>query len=111
MVLAAAKRTFVLCVSTTVLLLNYGNVRTRKGQEIVREVAQIIIIRCLIFCRRRRRRQTQFSTFHAGRPAGNFGPLVSLFNGALGLFDYHLCHLEDESSTLDPPATLIRLAH
>ena len=51
------------------------------------------------------------NNFHAGRPAGNFGPPVSLFNRALGLFHYHLCHLDDESSTVDPPPTLIQLTH
>jgi len=49
--------------------------------------------------------------FHSGRPAGNFGPPVSLFNHALGLFDYHLCHLDDESSTVDLPPSLTELAH
>ncbi len=49
--------------------------------------------------------------FHSGRPAGNFGPPVSLFNPALGLFDYHLRHLDDESFILDLPPTLIQLAH
>jgi len=49
--------------------------------------------------------------FHSGRPAGNFGPPVSLFNPALGLFDYHLRHLDDESFILDLPPTLIELAH
>jgi hypothetical protein len=53
------------------------------------------------------------NNIHAGRPAGNFGPPVSLFNHALGLFDYHLCHLDGESSTvdLDLPPSLIRLSH
>ena len=49
--------------------------------------------------------------FHSGRPAGNFGPPVSLFNRALGLFDYHLSHLDDESSTVDLPPSLIQQAH
>ena len=51
------------------------------------------------------------NNFHSGRPAGNFGPPVSLFNRALGLFDYHLCHLDDESSTIDLHLSLIRLTH
>ena len=49
--------------------------------------------------------------FHSGRPAGNFGPPVSLFNRALGLFDYHLSHLDDESSTVNLPPSLIQQAH
>ena len=39
------------------------------------------------------------------------GPPVSLFNRALGLFDYHLSHLDDESSTVDLPPSLIQQAH
>jgi hypothetical protein len=48
---------------------------------------------------------------HSGRPAGNFGLPVSLFNHALGRFDYHLRHLDDESFPLDLPPTLVELAH
>src|SRR5258708_719549 len=51
------------------------------------------------------------NNFHAGRPAGNFGPPVSLFNRALGLFDYHLCHLDNESSTVHPLPALTELVH
>ncbi|KAI0286822.1 hypothetical protein BGY98DRAFT_929912 [Russula aff. rugulosa BPL654] len=50
-------------------------------------------------------------TFHAGRPAGNFGPPVSLFNRHLGLFDYRLSHLDDDSSSVDLPPSLIQLTH
>jgi hypothetical protein len=50
-------------------------------------------------------------SIHAGLPATNFGPPVSLFNRALGLFDYRLCHLDDESSTIDPPSDLVTLAY
>jgi len=49
--------------------------------------------------------------FHAGRPAGNFGPPVSLFNPALGLFDHRLRHLDHESSIVDLPPSLVQLAH
>jgi|SRR5712675_1030300 len=51
------------------------------------------------------------NNFHAEQPAGNFGPPVPLFNHALGLFDYHLHHLDDESSTVNPPLDLIQLVH
>ncbi len=49
--------------------------------------------------------------FHSGRPAGNFGPPVSLFNPALGLFDHHLRHLDNESFALGLPSALIQLTH
>ena len=49
--------------------------------------------------------------FHAGRPAGNFGPPVSLFNRALGLFDYHLCHLDAEPPIVDTNQSIFQLAH
>ncbi|TBU27934.1 hypothetical protein BD311DRAFT_807273 [Dichomitus squalens] len=49
--------------------------------------------------------------FHAGRPAGNYGPPASLFNHALGRFDYHLRHLDDDIPEIDPPPALIRLVH
>src|SRR6267154_1242648 len=55
--------------------------------------------------------RTAQSKFHAGRPAGNFGPPVSLFHPALGLFDYHLRHLDDKSSTLVTFPPLISLTH
>ncbi|KAI8975930.1 hypothetical protein BD414DRAFT_423507 [Trametes punicea] len=47
--------------------------------------------------------------FHAGRPAGNYGPPVSLFNDALGRLDHRLRHLDDVP--IDPPPALIRLVH
>lgn len=52
-------------------------------------------------------------SFHAGRPAKNFGPPVSLFNVHLGLFDYRLRHLDDDSSMADLPLhpLLIQLTH
>ena len=50
-------------------------------------------------------------SFHAGRPAGNFGPPVSLFNRHLGLFDYRLRHLDDDSFTVELPSSLIELTH
>jgi hypothetical protein len=49
--------------------------------------------------------------FHAGRPAGNFGPPVSLFNPALGRFHYHLCHLDDESFAVDTSPLIVYQAH
>ena len=49
--------------------------------------------------------------FHSGRLAGNFGPPVCLFNRHLGLFDYHMSHLDDESFPIDLAPTLIRTAH
>ena len=44
-------------------------------------------------------------SFHAGRPAGNFGPPVSLFNRHLGLFEYCLHHLDDDSFTVELPSS------
>jgi hypothetical protein len=49
--------------------------------------------------------------FHAGRPAGNFGPPVSLFNQALGLFDYQLCHLDAEPPIIDTDQSIFQFAH
>jgi hypothetical protein len=49
--------------------------------------------------------------FHGGRPAGNFGPPVSLFNPALGQFDYDLCHLDDESFTVETPPLIVYQTH
>ncbi|RPD68891.1 hypothetical protein L226DRAFT_548375 [Lentinus tigrinus ALCF2SS1-7] len=34
--------------------------------------------------------------FHAGRPAGNYGPPVAIFDPALGLLAYRLSHLDDD---------------
>ena len=47
--------------------------------------------------------------FHAGRPAGNYGPPVSLFNHALGRLDHRLRHLDDDPTV--PHPALIRLVH
>ena len=49
--------------------------------------------------------------FHAGRPAGNFGPPASLFNQALGLFDYHLCHLDDEPPIVNTHQSIFQFTH
>jgi hypothetical protein len=51
------------------------------------------------------------SNFHTGRPARNFGPPASLFNTALGRFDYLLRHLDDDSFSDEPPASLILETH
>jgi hypothetical protein len=51
------------------------------------------------------------NNFHAGRPAGNFGPPVSLFNQALGLFDYHLCHLDAEPPIVETDQSIFQFAH
>jgi len=51
------------------------------------------------------------NNFHAGRPAGNFGPPVSLFNQALGLFDYQLCHLDAEPPIVDTDQSIFEFAH
>ena len=51
------------------------------------------------------------NNFHAGRPAGNFGPPVSLFNQALGRFDYHLSHLDDEPPIVDTDQSIFEFAH
>ena len=51
------------------------------------------------------------SIFHTERLTGNFGPPVSLFNRALGLFDYHLRHLDEEPPVVDNPSPIISLAH
>jgi hypothetical protein len=48
--------------------------------------------------------------FHSGRPAGNFGPPVCLFNHALGLFEYHLRQLDNDSFPINVSPALIRLA-
>ena len=42
--------------------------------------------------------------FHAGRPAGKF-------NHVLGLFDYHLCHLDDEPPIIDTDQSIFQFAH
>jgi hypothetical protein len=49
--------------------------------------------------------------FHTGRPAGNIGPPVSLFNRHLGWFDYLLRNLDDDSSAANPSPSLIRETH
>ncbi|EJF57295.1 hypothetical protein DICSQDRAFT_174058 [Dichomitus squalens LYAD-421 SS1] len=49
--------------------------------------------------------------FHAGRPAGNYGPPACLFNHALGLVDYRLRHLDDDISEPAPPPILMRMVH
>ena len=51
------------------------------------------------------------NSFHTGRPAGNFGPPASLFNQALGLFDYQLCHLDDEPPIVDTDQSIFEFAH
>ncbi|RPD68884.1 hypothetical protein L226DRAFT_617239 [Lentinus tigrinus ALCF2SS1-7] len=38
--------------------------------------------------------------FHAGRPAGNYGPPVAIFDPALGLLAYRLSHLDDDDDDL-----------
>ncbi|TBU26575.1 hypothetical protein BD311DRAFT_762389 [Dichomitus squalens] len=48
--------------------------------------------------------------FHAGRPAGNYGPPACLFNRALGLLDYRLRPLDDDISEPAPPI-LMRMVH
>ncbi|TBU52857.1 hypothetical protein BD310DRAFT_888780 [Dichomitus squalens] len=49
--------------------------------------------------------------FHAGRPAGNYGPPACLFNHALGRLDYRLRHLDDDISESAPPPILMRMVH
>ena len=51
------------------------------------------------------------NNFHAGRPAENFGPPVSLFNQALGRFDYHLSHLDTEPPIVDTHQSIFQFAH
>lgn len=49
--------------------------------------------------------------FHSGRPAENFGPPVCLFNRHLGMFDYHMSRLDDESFPIELAPSLIGMAH
>ena len=104
----ALKRTPVLYVSTIVLLFDYGLSGRTEGIKSFRSSipspsagvsSSAGVVQVVNHAR---------NSFHSGRPAGNFGPPVSLFN-PLGLFNYHLCHLDDEFSTVDLPLSLIRL--
>ena len=71
----------------------------------------LTIIRCLFLSGVEKVVDEAKSDFHAGRPGGNLGPPVSLFNPALGLFDYHLSHLDDEPPIVDTDRSSFRVAH
>ncbi|RPD64661.1 hypothetical protein L226DRAFT_565364 [Lentinus tigrinus ALCF2SS1-7] len=55
--------------------------------------------------------QSNGDHFHAGRPDGNYGPPVALFNPVLGLLAYRLSHLDDNLPEIRPDHHESKLVH
>ena len=106
----ALRRTPVLCVYTSPVV-DYVSSEREKGIKSLRDTLVAPSAGVCNFAGVEKVVNKAKNDFHAGRPAGNFGPPASLFNQALGLFDYHLSHLDAEPPLFHPDQSIFEFAH